>query len=328
VKLFSSFTSTGKSKVPELPEVEVVRRGIASALSGARVLDVEVRDGRALKRHRALGENSTVGHGARLDIDTQKLRAADFRTRLTNASFRVARRRGKFLWVPVQEHATQQGPPKALVIHLGMSGQVLLRTPESADERHVRVRLWVVHPELGELRIDFVDQRLFGSLAIDELVETDDRGEVPRAAAHIAPDPLETIFCDDDWVSQIRTRSAAIKTLMLQQGLASGIGNIYADEALWAARIHPATRGARISRTRLAGLLDAVREVFDQALLAGGTSFDSQYVNVNGQAGYFVRSLHAYGRAGRPCERCETALRRISVGGRGTTFCPTCQRRR
>lgn len=283
--------------MPELPEVEVVRLGLAQAIVGARVAEVEVRDVRALKRHRD--------------------GPADFERRIVGTSFHEPARRGKFLWIPADAGET------ALLAHLGMSGQLLLRTHEQPDDRHVRVRLWIESPSHGELRLDFADQRLFGSLALDSLADA-----VPSQAAHIARDPLDPEFRDADFLRLLRLRTAAIKKVLLDQNLVSGVGNVYADEALWLARLHPETPASAVSAVKARRLLEAVRSVFEKALAEGGTSFDKLYVNVNGESGYFAHSLNAYGRTGQPCPRCGTPIRRVSFMNRSSHFCPRCQRRR
>ena len=322
--------------MPELPEVEVVRAGLSPAVTGARVEGVEVVDPRALKRHLPRGD-ALVGvgrHGVSLDAMAASARRADFEGRLTGARFGVPTRRGKFLWIPLLPEAGD--PTEALLAHLGMSGQLLLRANDAPDDRHLRIRLWIAHPHHGHLRVDFADQRLFGGLAIDTLEATADgapggRGSdlaaIPSQARHIARDPLDPAFDDERWVRGLRARRAPVKAALLDQSLGSGIGNIYADEALWRARIHPLTRGTRIGVARARDLLGHVREVFAQALAEGGTSFDAQYVNVNGQAGYFAHSLNVYGRAGAPCPRCGTPIVRLVLQGRSTHCCPRCQRR-
>ena len=334
--------------MPELPEVEVVRAGLAPAVRDARIAGVEVRDTRALKRHKPVGVGAGAGAGDSAAV------AADFERRLVGARLLEPVRRGKFLWMPLAgagvAGASVAGvsgaggaadasavPEQALLAHLGMSGQMLLRAHEAADDRHVRVRLWIEHPEHGEMRVDFSDQRLFGSLAIDALVPTDDgfaagRGTsiaaIPSQAAHIARDPLDPAFDDLRFITSLRTRNTAVKRALLDQGLISGVGNIYADESLWWARVHPETPGARLSARKAAELLTQVREVFAQALIEGGTSFDEQYVNVNGEAGYFAHSLNAYGRGGEACKRCEGEIKRVAFMNRSSHFCPRCQRRR
>ena len=297
--------------MPELPEVEVVRAGLAPALSGARVVAVSVRDERALTRH-------TGG-------------SAEFVARLEGAEVRGVARRGKFLWMPLA------GGGHAVLGHLGMSGQMLLRRPDAAPERHERIRLFVEHPEHGELAVVFADQRTFGSLAIDVLVPTADARPagwgtddalIPAQVAHIARDPLDPAFDDALWSEALRRRRSGIKRVLLDQGLVSGVGNIYADESLWAARIHPETLAKALSARSATRLLAEVRAVLHKALAEGGTSFDAQYVNVNGQAGYFAHSLNAYGRGGEACPRCGGPIRREAFMNRSSHYCPRCQRRR
>lgn len=297
--------------MPELPEVEVVRRGLEPAVTGARVLGVDVRDARALTRHPA--------------------GAADFERRLTGRRMRSAARRGKFLWLPLD------GEPEAVVGHLGMSGQLLLRDPDAPAERHERVRIVLEHPEHGQLAVVFADQRTFGSLAIDPFVPTVDGAAgghgapeplVPGQVAHIARDPLDPAFDERAFRAALARKHVQVKRVLLDQTVVSGIGNIYADEALWASRIHPETTADALATRAVNRLLGEVRAVLEKALAEGGTSFDAQYVNVNGQAGYFAHSLNAYGRTSRPCPRCGTPLVRVSFTNRSSHFCPRCQRRR
>ncbi|KAM9862254.1 bifunctional DNA-formamidopyrimidine glycosylase/DNA-(apurinic or apyrimidinic site) lyase [Leucobacter sp. BZR 635] len=329
--------------MPELPEVEVVRAGLAPAVTGARVIAVEVMDPRALKRHTPLGEvpgsaPGEGGHGRTLSAEAGRRRAADFERRMTGRVLAAPLRRGKFMWIPIRGEsgggvslpgagAALPEPSSALLAHLGMSGQMLLRATDAADDRHVRIRTWIEHPEHGELRLDFSDQRLFGSLAIDELVDAAP-GTIPAQAAHIARDPLDEHFDDEAFVAAIRARSVGAKKLLLDQRLVSGVGNIYADETLWRARVHPDTPGTSLSQRGAVTLLHHMREVFAQALAEGGTSFDAQYVNVNGQAGYFAHSLNAYGRGGEACPRCGGLIKRVPFAGRSSHFCPKCQRKR
>lgn len=295
--------------MPELPEVEVVRAGLAPAVTGGTVTGVTVQDERALTRH--------LGDGSHFDAT------------LTGRRFVGAARRGKFLWLPIE------GVDQALLVHLGMSGQMLLRAPGAAGERHERIRLDIFHPLHGELAIVFADQRTFGSLAIDTLVPTADGAAggwgtdaptVPQQVAHIARDPLDPAFDGSAFSARVRRKVSAIKRVLLDQTVASGIGNIYAAEALWAARIHPETPAASLTPRAVIRLLLEVRAVLEKALAEGGTSFDAQYVNVNGQAGYFAHSLTAYGRQGKPCPRCGTPIVRENFMNRGSHFCPRCQR--
>jgi formamidopyrimidine-DNA glycosylase len=294
--------------MPELPEVEVVRAGLDPAVAGATVRRVEVLEERSLRRHDGPSE--------------------DFVARLTEARLAAPQRRGKFLWIPVA--ATDE----ALTIHLGMSGQVLLRSPDHARDRLTRVVLDLDSPlgdgsgRPGPLRLDFVDQRIFGSMAIDALVPAGDHPEqrIPSRVAHIARDPLDPLFDDRRFLDALRRKQTTIKRAMLDQTLISGIGNIYADEALWAARIHYDQPTAALSRPRATTLLAEVRLVLGKALAEGGTSFDAQYVNVNGASGYFSHSLNAYGQQGLPCPRCGTPIVRETFMNRGSHFCPRCQR--
>jgi formamidopyrimidine-DNA glycosylase len=300
--------------VPELPEVEVVRAGLAPAVTGAVVRGVTVLDDRALTRHAGTG--------------------AEFETALTGRTIRAAARRGKFLWLPLEDDGGR-APLEAVVGHLGMSGQLLLRAPGAAPERHERVRIDLEHPTHGEVSVVFADQRTFGSLAIDELIATPDgapgglgaaEASVPRQVAHIARDPLDPAFADAAFRRALMRKDSAIKRVLLDQTVISGVGNIYADESLWAARIHPETRAADLATRAVNRLLGEVRHVLDKALAEGGTSFDAQYVNVNGQAGYFAHSLNAYGRTGEPCPRCGRPIVRVSFTNRSSHFCPHCQR--
>ncbi|MET0673558.1 MAG: bifunctional DNA-formamidopyrimidine glycosylase/DNA-(apurinic or apyrimidinic site) lyase [Microbacterium pygmaeum] len=302
--------------MPELPEVEVVRAGLEPAVTGAVVRAVTVLDVRALTRHPGSGSH--------------------FEAVLTGRTLRAAARRGKFLWVPLSRGEHSLGD-EALVAHLGMSGQILLRSPGAPAERHERVRLDIEHPDHGELAVVFADQRTFGSLAIDAMVATADaapggRGtfepSVPSQVAHIARDPLDPAFDDRRFRETLATRRSAIKRVLLDQSVISGVGNIYADESLWAARIHPETLASDLPTRAVNRLLNEVGVVLEKALAEGGTSFDAQYVNVNGQAGYFAHSLNAYGRTGQPCPRCGRPIVRVSFMNRSSHYCPHCQRPR
>ena len=278
--------------MPELPEVEVVRLGLAEHISGRRVAAVEVRHPRSVRRHLA-GE-------------------LDFAARLRGQQIRAARRRGKYLWLELDSG-------EALLAHLGMSGQMRIQPPGAADETHLRVRM--VFADGGpELR--FIDQRTFGGLSVEEV----DAGQ-PTPGAHIARDPMDPCFDRDAVVAGIRRRRTGLKRALLDQTLVSGIGNIYADEALWRARLHGARPTATLTAAQGHALLRAATEVITEALAAGGTSFDALYVNINGASGYFDRSLVAYGQAGRPCPRCGTAIRRESFMNRSSYTCPQCQPR-
>ena len=300
--------------MPELPEVEVVRRGIEPYTGSWRVDSVEVFDTRALKRH----EGS----------------AGDFISQLTGATLHGAIRRGKFLWFPLARDGVDT--QTALLCHLGMSGQLLLG--ESADQfgRLLRVGLSLSHPDGRQMMIGFVDQRLFGSLAIDHLIDTPDGApaghgdsdtRIPAQAAHIARDLLDP-HCDEKaLIRRLRSRRTGIKRALLDQGLVSGVGNIYADEALWSSRLHYDYPSDRMSPSKARELLENLRAALRQALEDGGTSFDWQYVNVNGQSGYFSQSLNAYGQDGKPCGRCGRIMVREPFMNRSSFRCPRCQPR-
>lgn len=303
--------------MPELPEVEVVRRGVARWVVGRTVESVEVVDPRSLRRH-------TDG-------------PEDFRRELTGLTVVNACRRGKFLWLPVRA-ADGSEPSRALLVHLGMSGQLLVSFPEHPRPRHERIRL-ELSPALDESgqplpeQLRFVDQRIFGGMLLDRLVPASDgHGTVPEHAVHIARDPLDPLFDVAAFHAALRRRRTGLKRALLDQGLISGIGNIYADEALWAARLHWAAPTETMTAPRTYTLVAACQEVMRRALDAGGTSFDSLYVNVNGESGYFSRSLNAYGRAGQPCPRCEAGgddgvIVRERFANRSSYRCSRCQRR-
>lgn len=311
--------------MPELPEVEVVRHGLAPAVTGATITSVRVLDERSLRRHDGPAE--------------------DFVDRLTGARIDSAVRRGKFLWMPVAvgesapagETGAFGDPVEAVVVHLGMSGQILLRSVDAEVAPLTRIVLGVAHPDHGDLRLDFVDQRIFGSMALDALARTTDGAPggygsalplVPGQVAHIARDPLDPAFDEARFLTAVRARRTGIKRALLDQGLVSGIGNIYADESLWAARLHYDQPTSTISTRKARELLGEVRAVLRRALEEGGTSFDAQYVNVNGASGYFSHSLRAYGQHGSPCSRCGRVLVREQFMNRGSHFCPRCQRLR
>jgi len=292
--------------MPELPEVEVVRAGLEPAVTGATVDRVEVLDERSLRRHAGPAE--------------------DFVGRLTGARLNAPERRGKFTWIPLADPA---GPShEAVVLHLGMSGQVLLRSPDAPRDRLTRIVLHLTRPEHGPLRVDFVDQRIFGSMALDALLPAVDVPEqlIPTQVAHIARDPIDPHFDDARFLVALARKDTTIKRALLDQTLVSGIGNIYADEALWAARVHYDHPTRSLSRPRARTLLTEVRLVLARALAEGGTSFDATYVNVNGASGYFSHSLNAYGQHGRPCPRCGRPIVRETFMNRGSHFCARCQR--
>jgi formamidopyrimidine-DNA glycosylase len=281
--------------VPELPEVEVVRRGLSEHVVGRTVAKVEVLHLRAVRRH-------VPG-------------PADFEARIAGRTITAARRRGKYLWCEL-------GGDESMIGHLGMSGQFLVRSVGEPDETHLRIR-FVFADDGPELR--FVDQRTFGGLHLADLVASP-LGLVPEPIAHIARDPLEAEFDLPAVVTAMRAKHTELKRALLDQSLVSGIGNIYADEALWRAKLHWSRPTATLTRPQGTSVLTAATDVMRAALAVGGTSFDALYVNVNGQSGYFSRSLAAYGQEGEPCPRCGTPIQREAFMNRSSFFCPFCQR--
>ena len=320
--------------MPELPEVEVVRRGLARWTTGARVEAVEVLHPRPVRRH-------VQG-------------PADLVARLVGVRVDDVVRRGKFLWFELDSG-------EALLAHLGMSGQLLLEPPDAPDEKHLRVRLRLSGDALEGRELRFVDQRMFGGLSVVDLLPTPDglpggtgglapevptavggdggtaaaRGPVgvpssprlPEGVAHIARDPFDPHLDEAALVDRLRTRRSGVKRSLLDQGLLSGVGNIYADEALWRARLHGERPASGLTRPGARALLGHVRDVMAEALAVGGTSFDSLYVDVNGASGYFERGLAVYGREGRPCPRCGAPVRREAFANRSSHSCPVCQPR-
>ncbi len=301
--------------------MEVVRRGLAKWVTGRTIEGVAVVDPRSVRRH-LLGPE-------------------DFRGNLLGATVLDVVRRGKFLWMPLSSGPVSGPPHTALVAHLGMSGQLLVESSDQPHEKHLKVRFTLSgHSSLpAELR--FVDQRIFGGLFVTSLVPTSDGRPggmsaaagwplIPAEASHIGRDPLDPAFSPDLFHRSLRARKSGLKRALLDQGLVSGIGNIYADEALWVARLHFARPTDTMRRPDTERIVAAARDVMGRALDAGGTSFDSLYVNVNGASGYFARSLNAYGREGEPCPRCAsvglaTRIRRDSFMNRSSYSCPVCQ---
>ena len=277
--------------MPELPEVETVRRGLEHHIVGRTVSAVSVLHPRAVRR--------------------QPAGPAEFESALAGRSLDTARRRGKYLWLSVGEDA--------LLAHLGMSGQLLVGEPDRPLSPHVRI--WFTFKDQGpDLR--FTDQRTFGHMCVVR-----DGAELPAPIAHIAPDPFEGAFDPGAFARRLRARRTGVKRALLDQSLVSGIGNIYADEALWRARLHWARPTETLNGPEVSRLLAAVRDVLGAALAVGGTSFDDLYVNVSGESGYFGRSLAVYGREGSGCLRCGTPVRRDPFMNRSAYSCPRCQPR-
>ena len=278
--------------MPELPEVEVVRRGLERGLAGRTVADVSVTHPRAVRRH-------VEG-------------ADDFAARLTGRTLLAACRRGKYLWLPLDSG-------EALTGHLGMSGQLLVVPGDSPLQKHLHVRVRFTD---GGRELRFVDQRTFGGLLL-----VPDGDPVPPVLAHIARDPLDPLFDDEAFVEGLRRRRTGVKRALLDQTLVSGIGNIYADETLWRAGLHGARPTELLTRPAVRRLLAHARDVLRESIEQGGTSFDALYVSAEGVSGYFQRELSAYGREGEPCPRCGAPVRRESFMNRSSFSCPRCQPR-
>lgn len=288
--------------MPELPEVEVVRRGLARGITGRTVAAVEVLHPRAVRRHQ---------------------RGADeFSARLLGREVRAVSRRGKYLWFVL--HGFAEAGEEAMIGHLGMSGQLLVVSPTKPPEAHLRVRMRFRD---GGRELRFVDQRTFGGLQLASLVSDGAGGRVPAPIAHIARDPLDPLFDDLGFAAAVRRRRTGLKRALLDQSLVSGIGNIYADESLWRARLHYARPTETLTRPELARVLAAVRSVLCAALAAGGTSFDALYVSTEGVSGLFDRELAVYGRRDEPCPRCGAPIVREAFMNRSSYRCPRCQPR-
>lgn len=278
------------SPMPELPEVEVVRAGLENLVAGTKIGEVRIHHERSVRRN--LGDL------------TQQLEGVTI--------VRVARR-GKYMWLELDR-------PFVLMIHLGMSGQIRVNESPSGHP-HVRLDWKVIRAGEPIRYFEFVDQRTFGGLSISD---QDPNGD-PCAISHIAKDPFDPLFDVDQFAESLIKRSTQVKRALLDQNLISGIGNIYADECLWRVGLDGATPCERLDRARAIEIVTAVTEVMNEALVAGGTSFDSLYVNVNGESGYFSRSLAVYGREGARCDRCGNPITRSKFMNRSSFHCLTCQ---
>jgi len=271
--------------VPELPEVETVRRGLTEHVVGSKFKEITVLHRRATSPKSIAALTSLKG------------------ARVTEVA-----RRGKFLWFKLDR-------PEVLVGHLGMSGQFLIQPKYAPDERHLRVKI-----SLGKHDLRFIDQRTFGWLGVDET-----RNGLPTYVKDIAADPFDSQFNLDETIERFRKKKTEIKRALLDQGVMSGVGNIYADEALWRSKIHPESRTETMKVLRIKELIENATSVMSEALSVGGTSFDDLYINVNGESGYFERSLAVYGQEGEGCPRCGREIRRIKFANRSSHFCPKCQ---
>ena len=277
--------------MPELPEVETVRRGLQHLITGFRITAAHDLHPRALKP-----ESIAPLHA------------------LNGAKITGTNRRGKFMWITLNR-------PYVLVAHLGMSGQFLIHQKDRPQASHIRAQFHLKKP-LRNLDLVFNDQRTFGWLSIEELTNN-----VPTSAQHIAADPFYPLFDKGATVKNYARRNIKIKTALLNQEIMSGVGNIYADETLWRAKVHPEALTSELSPKKIAAIIDYATEVMSEAIKQGGTSFDDLYINVNGESGFFEQSLAAYGQEDEPCPRCGTPIKRITFGARSSHFCPRCQKR-
>jgi formamidopyrimidine-DNA glycosylase len=276
--------------MPELPEVETVRRGLTALVRGYRINEAVDLHPRAVKPDSIAPLSNLAG------------------ARITGLN-----RRGKFLWFELNR-------PYHLVAHLGMSGQFLINRDDRPQAKHVRAQ-FNLQRGLRKRELIFNDQRTFGWLSIEESV-----AGIPMSALHIAPDPFDDLFDKGAAIKNFAKRNVKIKTALLNQEIMSGVGNIYADETLWRAKIHPETSTAALSSKKIARIIDYATEVMGESITQGGTSFDDLYINVNGESGFFEQSLAAYGQTNQPCPRCGTPIKRITFGARSSHFCPRCQR--
>ena len=279
--------------MPELPEVETVRAGLAKYVIGKKILNASTHHPRALKPASIAPVSALIGSKI-LDV----------------------KRRGKFLWLSLDR-------PICLVVHLGMSGQLLVQPTAARAHKHMRAQFGLSAGRFGKdgNQIRFVDQRTFGWVSVEDYV-----GDVPSSVSHIAPDPFEAKFDLVAAIAKIKKRKSAIKPTLLNQEIISGIGNIYADEALWRSKIHPEIICEDLTKAEIKRVINCAVEVMQEAISAGGTSFDEQYKNVNGESGYFERSLAVYGQEGEPCPRCGSAIARIAFANRSSHLCQRCQR--
>ena len=278
--------------MPELPEVETVRRGLQHLITGYTISSAQQLHPRALKSESIAPLESLQG------------------AKLTGTN-----RRGKFMWLTLNR-------PYVLVAHLGMSGQFLIYQKDRPKATHVRAQFTLSKP-LRTRELVFNDQRTFGWLSVEETTNN-----IPASAQHIAPDPFDPLFDKEKTINNYRKRNIKIKTALLNQEIMSGVGNIYADETLWRAKIHPEISTANLSAKKISRIIDFATEVMSEAINQGGTSFDDLYINVNGESGFFEQSLSAYGQEDEPCPRCGTPIKRITFGQRSSHFCPRCQGRK
>ncbi len=272
--------------MPELPEVEVIRRGLAPCLLGCAILAVAVGEKR-LRRESA---------------------AEEFARWLPGRSFLKLERRGKYLLFRLEGGVT-------LLLHLGMTGRLLLTPAPSPPLPHIHLTL---HLERG-LDLVFQDARRFGQALVFP------PGEAPVPLRQVGREPFSRKVTPEWLAEQARARSRALKNFLMDGRVLAGIGNIYASEILYAARLHPSTPVGRLSLEDWTRVLKEARRILRAAIAAGGTTV-AAYLNSRGETGFFQLQLLVYGRGGEPCVSCGRPIDRISQGGRSTFFCPHCQK--
>jgi formamidopyrimidine-DNA glycosylase len=281
--------------MPELPEVETVARGLRRTIVGRRILSVR------------LGKTDFIDDPAALEVH------------LPGRQIEAVERYGKFMLLrlsPVNSAGSDvrngEAAPGALLVHLGMTGQIAPTPAAEPCEKHTHACFLL--DDDRELR--YTDARRFGRLAYLSA------GPLAEELRSFGADPLEVSL--EEFVKQARTRRARIKALLLDQSFLRGVGNIYADESLWRAKIHPARLGAALKKEQLKKLHGVLREILEKAIALRGSSI-SDFLDVEGQPGEYQRHHRAYGREGQRCYRCAALIRRAIVAGRSSYFCPKCQ---
>ena len=277
--------------MPELPEVETLARGLQREVAGRRVLSVE------------LGKTDFMDNPAEIERE------------LPGTQIRGVERYGKFMLLRLKRSRETEGSPQeaALLVHLGMTGTMMPRPASEPRAKHTH--LVALLDDGRELR--YIDPRRFGRIAL--LAGEKLREELQRFGA----DPLKISL--DEFERRVRGRRARIKAMLLDQGILRGVGNIYADESLWKARIHPARIGARLSVEEAGSLHRALQQILEKAIVLRGSSI-SDFLDAEGEPGEYQLHHKAYGREGKACYRCKTPIRRIVVAGRSSFFCPNCQK--
>jgi len=292
--------------MPELPEVETVARDLDRWVAGARIADARV------------SWERTIRHPQPVER---------FVAEVSGSTIARVRRRAKTVLIHLDDG-------RVVTVALRMTGALIVAPPATPDDPYARV----VFQLADGRQLRYRDVRKFGRIGLWEggglrarqgwrIAEGRAPYRVGDIFARHGPEPLSRSFSSKRFAERLRHRSGRLKSLLLDQSFVAGIGNIYADEALWRAQVHGEREAAALSKPALGRLIEHARDVMLEALGQGGTSFDALYVNVNGASGYFDRSLSSYGRDGRPCPRCGTLIRREAFMNRSSYSCPRCQPR-